>query len=94
MNVRSEKKQRRRPSDQRLRRADDILDAVSHMAFWLIVVLGVCVILSGCAYVFPNTAAAIAPEGATVGEAALGLLADFEMWIETVGGWIAYLFGG
>ena len=60
----------------------------------LALVLGACVAMSGCASMFPNTAAAIAPEGATLGEAGLGLLADVDMWIETVHGWIAYLFGG
>lgn len=51
-------------------------------------------VLTGCTLLFPNTAAAIEPQGATLEEAAVGLLADVEMWISTVGGWIAYLFGG
>lgn len=58
------------------------------------VCLILCVLgLIGCATIFPYTSAAIDPAGATVEEAGLGLLADIQMWIETVGGWIAYLFG-
>jgi hypothetical protein len=47
----------------------------------------------GCASIFPNMAEAIAPEGASLEEAGIGLLADIELWIETVGGWIAFLIG-
>lgn len=52
------------------------------------------VMLCGCGMLFPYTAAAIAPEGATVGEAALGVLADIQNWIEKIGGVFAFLFGG
>jgi len=55
--------------------------------------LVLCFLLVGCASILPSTAAAIAPEGATLEEAGLGLMADVELWIETVGGWIAFLFG-
>ena len=52
------------------------------------------VLLPGCGMLFPYTAAAIAPAGATVGEAALGVLADIQNWIEKIGGVFAFLFGG
>lgn len=58
------------------------------------VCLILCVLgLAGCSVIFPNTAEAIRPEGATIEEAGFGLLADIQLWVETVGGWIAYLFG-
>lgn len=55
-------------------------------------VFGMVVLLS-CSMVMPNTAQAVAPQGATVEEAGLGLLADIQMWFEIVGGWAAFLFG-
>ncbi len=64
----------------------------ARFALWA--ALMVTLALGSCAYVFPNTAAAIYPEGATVAEAGFGLLADIELWIETVGGWVAFFFGG
>lgn len=60
----------------------------------LLLALCAIVMLSGCAMLFPHMTAAIAPEGATVGEAALGFFADIENWITKIGGLIAYLFGG
>jgi hypothetical protein len=50
--------------------------------------------LNGCSLFFPNMTAAIEPQGATVDEAFLGLLADFEMLIGKAGFVIGWLFGG
>ena len=65
---------------------------LAKFAFWA--GLMVTMVLGSCAYMFPNTVAAIYPKGATITEAGLGLLADIELWIEAVGVWIAFLFGG
>lgn len=51
-------------------------------------------LLNGCSLFFPNMAAAVEPQGATVDEAFLGLLADFEMLIDKTGLIIGWLFGG
>lgn len=58
-----------------------------------LLLVAVSCLLMGCASIFPNMAEAIAPEGASLEEAGIGLLADIELWIETVGGWIAFLIG-
>lgn len=51
-------------------------------------------LLSGCSLFFPHMAAAVEPQGATVDEAFLGLLADFEMLIGKAGFVVVWLFGG
>lgn len=50
-------------------------------------------LMVGCAYVFPNTAEMIYPEGASLDDLGLGIVADIEMWIEQVVGWVAFFFG-
>ena len=59
----------------------------------LLPLVGALPLLVGCAYAFPNTAEMIYPKGASLDDLGLGLLADIEMWVEQVGGWIAFLFG-
>lgn len=49
------------------------------------------VLLSGCGTLFPNFTEAISPQSTEM--AGLALLADFQMWVETLGGWIAFIFG-
>jgi len=60
----------------------------------LLLVACVLVLLPACGMLFPYTAVAVAPAGATVDEAGLGLLADLQNWIEKLGGVIAFFFGG
>ena len=49
-------------------------------------------LLAGCGTLFPNFTAAVAPQSTEM--VGMALLADFQMWIETVGGLFAFLFGG
>lgn len=55
--------------------------------------VGALLLLVGCAYVFPNTARMIQPAGASLDDLGLGIVADIEMWIQQVTGWIAFFFG-
>jgi hypothetical protein len=41
-------------------------------------------VLSSCSMMFPHTELAIAPEGATLDELGIGLLADGERWIDAM----------
>lgn len=59
----------------------------------LLLVTVACSVLTGCATVLPNTARAIEPQGATLDDVGLALIADVEMLLEQLG-WIwAILFG-
>lgn len=72
------------------------LDTVMKHAWQVLavcVVIGVLMFLfSSCSTLFPSFTAAISPQSTEM--AGIALLADFQMWVETVGGWIAFLFGG
>ena len=48
-------------------------------AFWLVLLMLIVVMLSGCSTIMPNTAEAIAPN--TFSDLTLGIAADVESWI-------------
>lgn len=48
----------------------------------LLAVVGV--LLMSCSFLFPHTELAIAPEGATLDELGIALMADIERWIESL----------
>lgn len=56
--------------------------------------VALCAALVSCSTIFPHIEQAILPEGATLEELGIALIADGEMWISRLAGWIAYLFGG
>lgn len=63
---------------------------------WMAVLMGLLVLaaLPACSSLFPHTELAIQPEGATLDELGLALLADVERWIDTllwVGGVLGWL---
>ena len=74
----------------------DHLDTVMKHAWQILAAcLVICVwmfVLAGCGTLFPNFTAAVAPQSTEM--VGMALLADFQMWIETVGGLFAFLFGG
>lgn len=51
-----------------------------------------CLAISSCSALFPHTELAIAPEGATLDELGIALLADFERWVDTLL-WIGGVLG-
>lgn len=48
------------------------------------VVLALLLALPACSMLFPHTELAIQPEGATLDELGIALLADFERWIDSI----------
>ncbi len=51
--------------------------------------IAACLLLVSCSFLFPHTELAIAPEGTTLDELGLALIADVERWITSV----LWLFG-
>lgn len=55
----------------------------------LLLAVVACAALTSCSMMFPHTELAIAPEGATLDELGIGIVADVERWITS----ILWLFG-
>lgn len=51
---------------------------------WAVLIAGAVCALSACSLLFPHAERAIEPQGATLNELGIALLADIERWVDAI----------